>query len=297
MDIEALIWFVSVADEHSFSRAADEQNISQSSLSKAIIRLENELNVHLFDRKVHPIRLTAEGEIFYEDARRIIPLYYQAIRHLKPYVARRKVNLHVYPADTTQSLRYIIDRYHTDHHNIRVEMNKDDTFEEAVNRLRTGVSDYLIAHEPCAKFPELCMTYLADDPVVVVVPENHPLAAREAIFVDDLNGVDVQATRFGAELANELAEHYGIRYGSVRYTPGVRRDAVLYSIRYEEQVMICYKRDIDMFNLEHLRQYELQGIQPKPYVMMELRTDSKPQYQREFREYLLTNVATIFDNQ
>ena len=62
MDIQTLIYFVDIAEQHSFSAAAESQNISQSSLSKAIMRLENELNVHLFDRKKHPIELTPAGE-------------------------------------------------------------------------------------------------------------------------------------------------------------------------------------------------------------------------------------------
>ena len=45
MDIQTLIYFVDIAEQHSFSAAAESQNISQSSLSKAIMRLENELNV------------------------------------------------------------------------------------------------------------------------------------------------------------------------------------------------------------------------------------------------------------
>ena len=97
MDIQTLIYFVDIAEQHSFSAAAESQNISQSSLSKAIMRLENELNVHLFDRKKHPIELTPAGECFYEDVKKMLPNYYHAIRRLKAFTSKCKVTVCVVP--------------------------------------------------------------------------------------------------------------------------------------------------------------------------------------------------------
>lgn len=75
MDIRQIQYFLSVVDTGSFSAAADEQYISQSSLSKIIISLEKELSVLLFDRSKRKVALTAAGETFLPHARKIYADY------------------------------------------------------------------------------------------------------------------------------------------------------------------------------------------------------------------------------
>lgn len=65
MDIQGIKFFLSVAETRSFTESAELCNISQSSLSKSIMRLEQELDVKLFDRTQHPVSLTPAGECFY----------------------------------------------------------------------------------------------------------------------------------------------------------------------------------------------------------------------------------------
>ena len=71
MEIRQIQYFLSVVDTGSFSAAADEHYISQSSLSKKIISLEEELGVALFDRSKRKVFLTDAGEVFLEHARKI----------------------------------------------------------------------------------------------------------------------------------------------------------------------------------------------------------------------------------
>ena len=68
MDIKQIEYFVSVVDTGSFSLAAEELYISQSSLSKQIIALEKELGVKLFDRSKRKIALTEAGKMFHKHA-------------------------------------------------------------------------------------------------------------------------------------------------------------------------------------------------------------------------------------
>ena len=72
MDIRVLRYFVTVADERSFTKAAERLHMSQPPLSKQIKLLENDLGVCLFDRTTRVLYLTREGEILYKRAKKII---------------------------------------------------------------------------------------------------------------------------------------------------------------------------------------------------------------------------------
>ena len=74
MELRQVRYFEAVARERSFARAAERLRIAQSGLSQQIMVLERSLGVALFDRTVRPIGLTPEGEVFLEEARRLLEL-------------------------------------------------------------------------------------------------------------------------------------------------------------------------------------------------------------------------------
>ena len=68
MDIRQLRYFLAVAAERNFSRAADRLNMAQPPLSRQIQQLELEVGAQLFDRDMKPMALTDAGRLFYEQA-------------------------------------------------------------------------------------------------------------------------------------------------------------------------------------------------------------------------------------
>ena len=66
MNFRHLKYFVTVADEQNFTRAAEKLHISQPPLSRQIQDLEAELGVDLFERGARPLKLTEPGRFFYE---------------------------------------------------------------------------------------------------------------------------------------------------------------------------------------------------------------------------------------
>jgi DNA-binding transcriptional LysR family regulator len=85
MEIRQIQFFLSIVETGSFTAAADEHYISQSSLSKKIIALEKELEVTLFDRSKRKVFLTDAGERFLEHARKLDAAYKGMIVEINEY--------------------------------------------------------------------------------------------------------------------------------------------------------------------------------------------------------------------
>ena len=78
MELRHLEYFVAVAAELNFSRAAQRIHVVQSALSAALGRLEKELDIELFDRSKRQIALTPAGEVFLQHAREVIHTAHRA---------------------------------------------------------------------------------------------------------------------------------------------------------------------------------------------------------------------------
>src|SRR4051812_4357582 len=72
MDVRQLTYFIEVAKYKSFTKASTSLHLSQSTLSKVVKSLEEELNVELIDRSAKKIKLTEAGEIIYAEGEKIM---------------------------------------------------------------------------------------------------------------------------------------------------------------------------------------------------------------------------------
>src|SRR5262245_22122981 len=99
MNIKSLKIFCDVVDRRSFSRAADDNEISQSTASSIVQGLEERLGVQLLDRSTRPFELTAEGRRYYDGCRQIVKRYdelEEEVRTLHDAEARSLVVASIY---------------------------------------------------------------------------------------------------------------------------------------------------------------------------------------------------------
>src|SRR3954452_24519258 len=92
MQLESLKIFCDVVRWASFSRAAAEKGISQSSASQAVHQLEARLGVKLIDRSKRPLVLTPQGKVYYDGCRELVGRYEDLENRVKSLVDEHKVN-------------------------------------------------------------------------------------------------------------------------------------------------------------------------------------------------------------
>ena len=110
MNLKALKIFCDVVNRRSFSRAAEDNSISQSGVSQAIGQLEGRLGVQLIERSKRPLSLTREGQVFYEGCRKLIARYEaleDEVRSLHEEVAGRVRVAAIYSVGLHHMSRYL----------------------------------------------------------------------------------------------------------------------------------------------------------------------------------------------
>ncbi len=186
MEIHQLRYFVAVAEEGSFSHAAEREHVSQPSLSQQIQKLEAELNQQLFDRLPRSVVLTDAGRRLLEYARQIltgIADARQAVAALEAEVAGR-LAIGASPSIALYVLPGLIGRFQHAYPKVTFELFEDTT-DKLAQRLVDGTLDVVLAASG-AHTPTLTRHSLGQEPLLMLLPEKHRLAARKNIKWGDL---------------------------------------------------------------------------------------------------------------
>jgi len=189
MNLRQLEYFVAVAEELHFSRAARHLGVSQPALSAQIKALETELGVSLVTRTSRNVTLTSKGETFLGDARVILGQVQTAIRHAQS-PAGPAIRLGTTTSIDVAIERAILAAYETESPEAGLTLVMLG-WAEVGQALRTGRIDVGFVHTPPnGRFPEhdgLVIKKLRIDPRVVAVRVDHELAERSEVSIDDLN--------------------------------------------------------------------------------------------------------------
>jgi DNA-binding transcriptional LysR family regulator len=292
MDITTLEYFLDVAKCQSFSAAAEEKHISQSSLSKAIIRLETELGVKLFERNHHPVSLTPAGLCFYKDLQELLPLYTSAIRHLNAFSSSRHISLCVVPSATIFDLAGWVAQFREANPDVQLSLTECKDFRTAIAPLTAGEYDYVITHRPTHQPPQFSYTVLCPDELYALVPKGHPLDGRQSVHIADLNGMTFIQSSFTRTIVRDLAEIYDFFPGNVVYRDGLQRDGVFQLLRRTMGVSLFFESDIDPFRLrEYFTRLSIDDVTPMPLVLLENVKQKKPDWCVGFHDFLLECAA------
>jgi len=210
MELRQLRYLVAVAEELSFTRAAEREHVAQPALSQQIKRLEDEVGMALVERTTRSVALTPAGEVLVARARRMLGELEAATAELEAlsgvYTGHVTVGvLHTMgPVDVSLVLALFRERHPG------VEMTvREQSSEELAEMLRHDELDlaFLSVTESVER-KGLGLHQLVSEELVLIVASDHPLAGRRRVRMAELAGEQFIAYRSGARL-RELLESAG----------------------------------------------------------------------------------------
>lgn len=206
MHIRSLKIFCDIVDRGSFSRAAEDNGVSQSNASQVVHQLEERLGVQLIDRSRRPFVLTPEGERFHEGSRVIVQRYddlEREVRSLSAAVAVRLTVASIYSVGLAHMSRYLREFLGANPQaDIRLEYVHPHRVYESVD---SGQADLGLISYP-EESASLAAIRWRNEPMAVVCHPEHPLASRHRVSLADLRDESIVAFQEGLQIREEIDE-------------------------------------------------------------------------------------------
>jgi len=187
MTITQLQYVLAVAEHKNFTLAAEKCFVTQPTLSMQIQKIEEELNILIFDRSKKPIQLTAIGQKIVEQAKNIV----NEAGKIKDIVEFQKgfiggeFRIGIIPTIMPTLLPMFLNNFIKKYPKIKLIIEELNT-NEIITRLKNGHLDAAIAATPLEdeKIKEIVLYY---EPFVAYVPENNIISQKAEIEISDLN--------------------------------------------------------------------------------------------------------------
>lgn len=212
MELRVLRYFLAVAREQSITRAAELLHITQPTLSKQLMELENELGKQLLIRGKRKVTLTEQGMFLQKRAQEIVDLSdkTEAAFHSEDDIISGDVYI---GCGETEGMRLLVkamgrvQKAHPDVHFHLFSGNDQDICE----RLSQGLVDFgiFVGNTSLSKYDYQRLP--VSDKWGLLLHRDHPLAAKHAVFPDDLAGIPLLCSRQALE-QNELSGWLGYHF-------------------------------------------------------------------------------------
>ncbi|MFL0241193.1 LysR family transcriptional regulator [Mycobacterium sp. SMC-16] len=204
MELRQFEYFVAVAEEANFTRAAERIHVAQPAVSAQIARLERELGEPLFDRARREVRLTAAGEAVLPHARAALAAAADArtaVAELSDLV-RGSVTIGTVAAHDVD-VPSLLARFHEAHPHVDITLGTANS-DALIEGIRTGQLDAAIVSVGAALPSGLAAVVVTDQPIVAAVALDDPWHTRRALRLAELAGRAVIALPVGTGIRHQF---------------------------------------------------------------------------------------------
>ncbi|MEP6920158.1 MAG: LysR family transcriptional regulator [bacterium] len=185
MDVNQLEVLIAVAQEKSFSRAAERLHRTQPAISQAIRRLETEIGEPLFDRSSKDGTMTAAGRVLFSHAQQMLNLRHSAHAAIKELKGLHRGKLALSANEyTVMYLLPLIPVYRARHPHIKIEVKRSLASRISSEILSRETEIGIVSFKP--NDPAITSVPVLTDELALIVPLNHPLAGKKLVSVREL---------------------------------------------------------------------------------------------------------------
>ena len=178
MTFEQIDYFICAAQSRTFFDAAEAMHISQSALSKQIMKLEKELDLVLWDRSKRSAVLTPAGELFYKEALKVSRQYHRSLEVISHFKNSESRTLHI----GTSKIHHFCSEYPEILFSLREVEDQ-----ELLLGLENDRFELVFARKNMLNPAVHTFHLLTEDRLVAVFPAGHPLSEKESLTLDQLN--------------------------------------------------------------------------------------------------------------
>ena len=189
LDIRQLHYFVAVAEDEHVGRAAERLHISQSPLSRQIAQLEEKLGLTLFERSQQRIRLTADGRTFLAEAQAFLT-HANRLESLARRLGRGDEGGlcigYLENAMHSGVLPNALRELRKDRPTVHIALYNYPSADQLTGLRQRSLDVALVCDPPASDDPDLLSAQVLDDPMLLAIPEEHPLANVKNLTPADL---------------------------------------------------------------------------------------------------------------
>ena len=176
MGLKQLVYMLKVAEEKSFTKAAQKLNIAQPSLSQYILNLEQSLGIALFDRTINPIMLTHAGEVFAIKAKEVLRLHHELITQMEDMAGLKVGKVKIGISQTgAHFIPKVLVNFYKKFPTVNVELMEASSSKEMEKWLQEGIVDLATLILPIES-DTLSYEVIKEEKMVVALPASHMLA-------------------------------------------------------------------------------------------------------------------------
>lgn len=189
IELKQLEYFLAVADNLSFTKAAEEIHVAQPAISQQIKYLEFVLGVSLFNRDNKKVTLTEAGELFRKHAIKVletVDVTIQVIEELRG-LERGSVSITMSSTVATVLMADLVHEFRAQFPDIKVKVSEAVT-SDSIQRIQNGELDLAIVTLPIHEESNLNVENLFDEDLEAIVSSRHPLAQKD---INEINLVDL----------------------------------------------------------------------------------------------------------
>jgi DNA-binding transcriptional LysR family regulator len=188
MNIEVLRSFIAVTEAGSLNKAAERMRVAQSTVTRQMRALEDEIGGKLLERRQAGVALTAAGHTLFENVQPLLAKFDAAIAETRKRARGQSATLRIgyLLSSATEYLNPALREMRAQHPEVKVKL-LDMTPGEQVAALRRAELDVaIVGNAPASLAKECFVKRIAALPVVAALPDNHPLAAKTEVALTDL---------------------------------------------------------------------------------------------------------------